>query len=632
VLGGRILVVVLLALALGLLAAGTASAATDVTGAWTLSEDVFQNGVYQYGPGSNEYDITVEDQQGNFDGGPYGFTEDLITGKLTGSDVLFSCTNGCVNISQSDREVYEGTLSGDGQSMTGISATCTLETPPTVLWEGTWTATLPGAAALVPASSVDSAAADALCNVATPPGVDLRHSTSTTVQCTRGPNLNDDSVCVATVSDTDTPPETPVGPVDFSADPTVGTFPAGASCDLSPVSASAGAPASCSVTLQPGAGGTPLAATVAVQATYAGNADLAPSTATSAALSASGAPVTTTTSATSSSPVTGSTTTTPPGTTAPTVTPATGNNTAAAALSQCEAFAQNGGGLDPDSEVSEQVYCTQIASVSQVLGAKWLLQSTGGDLGLTILAGDFSHNFAVFTNIGNAWLAGVAHVPSWNQSQYNAVEAAMHDPPVASYEQLAKPVTPKAAKVPVTGSQANRAAAKAVNRWLGALASSQGVADAFTLTVNRAGGARAAASQVWVGRQTRLAIGFAKQLAADYDALGPLTAQLATLAAHATAAQGPTLAAVSKLRKQIAHSGLTGAERKQLHALGLSPAGIAALVAAAKDPQVPTSAFISSPAKLLADPELQSEYTYLALFFRLWTINPSVVADAALGA
>lgn len=635
---GRILTAVLLALTIGLVGAATAAATTDITGAWQISEDVFHNGVYQYGPGGNEYDITVEDQQGNFDGGPYGFSEDLITGQLTGSSVLFSCTNGCVNISQADREVYSGTLSGNGQTMTGISATCgTLVSPQNVLWEGTWSASLPGTTAPTPPASVDKAAADALCNVPAPAGVDLRHTTSTTVQCVAPPGATGgDVVCVVTVTDTGTPPETPIGVVNFSAGAAVGTFPGGASCELAPATTSAGGPATCSVTLHPGAGGTPAGATIAVQATYAGNADLKPSTAPSAALSGGAAPVTTTTTSTSTS-VAGSTTTTSsgggstPGSTHPGVTPATGNSTAAAALSECEAFALNGGG-EGDSAVAEQVFCTQIASVSQVLGATWLLQSTGGDLGLIVLAGDFSHEFAVFSNTGNAWLSGVAHVPSWNQSQYQAVQAAMHDPPVASYETLATPAIAAVEQVPVTGSKANRAAAKAINRWLSALASSRAAADAFTLTVNRAGGARAASSKVWVGRQMRLAIRFAKQLAADYDALGPLTAQLAALAAHASAAQGPKLAAVTKLRTQIAHSGLTGAERKRLQALGFTAAGIAALVAAAKDAQVPTSAFIPSPAKLLADPRLQQEYTYLALFFRLWATKPSVVADAALGA
>lgn len=456
--------------------------------------------------------------------------------------------------------------------------------------------------------------AAAICNLPPPSGVDQRHTTATQTTCYRGTTLTSDSTCVATVTDTDTPAGTPQGSVQFTVTGSQGSLPDGASCVLAANSSSAGSPASCSVTFQPGSAGTPANSTVPLETDYPGDTDYLPSSAATAAVSLSTAPP-------------------PPGGTQPTPP-----QPELFSYNECEDWAYSTSATPPGvytgpsgadvPQAERDIYCAQVAGLSLIQGGAWAVTSTAG---AAILGATFAHSFGLYVAEPAGFAAAAAQFAAWSNSMYAAYARGMDDPPVSSFEKLAKPAVPRLPKVRVSGSASVRAAARALNRLIELLASTRAMADAFTTTVDRAGGARQAHDDLWEGRQTRLAITFADGLASDFTKLESLTRSVAKLAAHAAGAHVDlSIAELKRLRAQISHTGLTAAERSRLRSLGYDPAQLAAIVAAARDTKVPTREFVTSPAKLFADPRLAKEYASLRLFFHLWAREPAVVAASEL--
>jgi len=600
--------------------AGIASAATDIAGEWHVQENVFAGpdstsqapGTYEYG-GTNDYEFLVEDQQGNFSGSTYG-GQDAINGNLTGGNVLFSCANGCTNANQPLRDTYQGSLSNNGEMMSGMSADC-----PSVggdpIYVGTWTANIGNSpTAPAPPMSVNVAEAAAICKETPPSGVDERHATATVTTCYRGSTLTSASTCVATVSDQDYPAGTPQGAVRFTVNG-AGSLPGGSTCTLVPDTSTTGSPASCSITFQPGPAGTPANSTVPLESNYLGDNDYMPSSASSASVIVGSAPP----------PPNGSQPTPPE----PTLF----------SYNECEDWAYSTSATPPGvytgpdgadvPQIERDVYCAQVAGLSLIQGGSWALTSTAG---AAILGATFSHSFGLYVAEPAGFPAAAAQYLAWSNSMYAAYQRGMDDPPASNFTKLAKPVIPRVPKVRLSGSAAQRRTAKTLNRLIGLLASSRAAAAAFTITVDRVGGAKRVRSDLWEGRQTRLAITFANQLVSDYAKLKSLTRSVAKLAAHSPGGRdGLSTVALKHLRTEIQRSGLTATERSRLRSLGYDPAQIAAVVAAARNKKVPTSAFITSPANLFASPQLTNEYQSLRLFFHLWAREPDVLAAAALG-
>ena len=81
-----------------------------------------------------------------------------------------------------------------------------------------------------------------------------------------------------TVADQGSPAETPTANVNFTA--TAGTFPSGSHCTLVASSSNPGGPGTCQIAYTPPATGLTAGATVPLQASYIGDSDHKPSTAT----------------------------------------------------------------------------------------------------------------------------------------------------------------------------------------------------------------------------------------------------------------------------------------------------------------------------------------------------------------
>ena len=103
-------------------------------------------------------------------------------------------------------------------------------------------------------------------------------ATSSSVSCAPSPVLPGSAAsCTVTVSDTAASgPSAPTGPVSFASTPSTGSFAAGGSCTLAPVSGSAAA-SSCHLSFTPAAAGN-----YTVTASYAGDGVHAPGTAAGA--------------------------------------------------------------------------------------------------------------------------------------------------------------------------------------------------------------------------------------------------------------------------------------------------------------------------------------------------------------
>jgi hypothetical protein len=610
-------------LAFGLCTAASASAAVvNVKGEWHVNEYVFHEGKYVSGPDTNEYSIPLEESEGNFSGSVYNYGY-RIRGRVTGSEVLFTVAH---EEEYPYTQVYKGTIASGGEIMEGISASCPdIEGEPAI-YEGTWTMSLPMATAPEPPNTVDRTKADALCGETSPTGPDLRDGTSTTVVCYRGAAVSSDSTCVATVLDTASTPSTPTGTVSFSVEAANGSLPDGSSCGpLVAVAGAAASSASCSVTFQPGAGGTPAPSSVPIQASYSGDSAHKPSQAASASVVVGAAP---------SQPTTG------PGTT-PTPLPAPLELT----FTDCENFAAAatagsvpaGDYTGPEgaygTKAERFVACEQLVGLSFVAGANWsLVDTVGGAIDELELGSRWVHRFQVYVPTQDGWQAAAAQISPWSQAQYAAYKTGAADPPSPAYEVLARVAVPKLPKIRVAGTSSARTAAKDLNKLTAELGSTRAIAEAFQITVDRAGGAKQAGNAAWQGRQTRLAVSFANQLSAGYARLVPLVETASRLAAHAPLAHGSiSRSALQRIRAQIARSGLTSAERSRLRALGFGSSQLAALVHAARQTSVATAQLESSPAELLSDPRFMTDLQNLELFFRLWPQRAEVLANAALG-
>jgi hypothetical protein len=588
-----------------------AFAFTDVIGEWHIQEQVFTPSGTVLQEGTTDYDFLTEDQNGNFAGTPFGLA-DIIKGQVgSGGSVVFSCTNGCTQGNQPDYELYQGTLDQAGTEVAGIAATCT-NFNPHAIFLSTWNATLngSGATADVPPTTIDTSAASALCSLTQPTGPAMLHPTTTSLSCSGSGSAT--ITCTATVSDGDVPAVTPTGTVSFSS--SQGSFPTGLTCTLVATSDASGGPAACGVSFMAAGGASSSGASPAISAGYGGDGGHAASSASS----------------------------TGGGGTSGTMTPP---QPTLLSLGDCEDFANqpvNGPPPPPGTYTGPGgfygtkaqlfVYCQQVAELALLQEAGFTVSATGASYDPLDPGPSFVHNFQTYIELPNGgWQVVAAQIAPWSQAQYAAYQAGISDPPAPRYEVLASPARVRVPAIPVRGNAAARRTARILDRWLTALAHTRALADAFTTSVDRAGSARAAGAGVWVGRQTRNAIGLAATLVTDDTALTGLTRTVAGLAAKTRLAhRGLSRRQLVALRARLAHNGLSKPERARLLALGYDNAAIAALLHAAREKHVTDAQLLSTPAALLGDPHLLAQLHGLALFFRTWPQQPSVLADAAL--
>jgi hypothetical protein len=123
-------------------------------------------------------------------------------------------------------------------------------------------------------------------------------------------------------------------------------------------------------------------------------------------------------------------------------------------------------------------------------------------LGLSALAGE----------VGGAGMIGLGiGTIGAGQALSSSASATMKDPPAADYRTIATPGPARGLAFPPASGSLGRTFATAKQLTI-EFARAGDLSDALQLSVDRAGGAKAARNELWEGRQIRAAIGYIHQL------------------------------------------------------------------------------------------------------------------------
>lgn len=439
-------------------------------------------------------------------------------------------------------------------------------------------------------------------------------STGTVVVCNSGPNPGDDSTCTATVADTSQAATTPTGTVGFVSN-NAGRL-TSAQCDLTPDS---GAAASCTVTYVPDANDD----FPDVTASYGGDNKHASSAGTAALMTAGpelGLPAGTpldTTSCEQGNPADGQT---------------------------AASFRPNYNRTHPNPVSSDQP-----VSLTGAIGycASNLAYNVAGGLGVVVkypgalAAGTATLLGGAAAGLGQVeagspvtgYATAMASGPVAGGVMYgtyqlgdaimNSAATAQNDPPDRHYKLVAKP-----GRVPNWHVLPGPGVSKTLARQLGTLLRLQeeadGLANAFSTSVDRAGGARQAKANKWVGVQTRAAIRDARQLASLLPRVATASSAVASALAHRPGLlRAPSKSQLRKLRKLTAH-GLPKAVGRTLTMLGYTRAQQRRILADIR------SAHSAAPSKALLNPALPAALRLAAKAMQYYPYVSSVSTAAKL--
>ncbi len=456
-----------------------------------------------------------------------------------------------------------------------------------------------------------------------PPGpvTDTRRTTATQVICNRGPNPGDNSVCTATVGDSDAPPRTtPAGKVTFTT--STGAFVSGSTCQLKPTPSSPGV-ASCQATYTPAAGsGFP-----AVTATYEGDKNHRGSQGSTSFIVAA-----------------------PPGggsdPSAPPVDPSQCASVLAGAGSRAKARIYNEAARVPESQRGIS-YCA------------WYITHTGWHHGVNLVGQGFTLVLGTAVGIalpvgggvlggettgpGGAVLAAGTGLAMDKEYVYpatagtmkaigDAQSKALQDPPDPKFKTVVDPERTKVPRLRAHKGLGPRTAAS-LTRLVREMVRVQNLARATAATIDKLGGAKIAGDEKWIGVQARAFIRYSQRLAAGLDRLVELQKVAGTRAKH-----NRLLSKATATRKQIAlrlerkaRGGFSKQERQFLHEqFGLSDADVEKLR---------TSLRTTDPARLprtvagmLRQRNTIEAYQVASAAFKAMASLPtSVVHDAARG-
>ena len=443
--------------------------------------------------------------------------------------------------------------------------------------------------------------------------------TATQVMCNRGPNPGDPSVCTATVGDAAGPPRpNPTGSVVFTT--TTGSFPMGGTCNLTPTSMSPGV-ASCAATYYPAAGsGFP-----EVTASYQGSNVHAPSQGATSFIIA--APPSTNEpfdpESSCGDPLAG--------------LPRTGGPTAKAAI-------ENEAAHVPEHERGVG-YCLWYTGAKLF---RYGVTITGN--GVTITVGTVLGVGAPIggaiagSEIGPAGTVGGGVLGAAVTKEYiypatvdtltalnDAHDRAIKDPPDPNYKVVVTPERVKVARLKAAKGL-NRKTARAVTQLVREQIRARNLARAIAATLDKAGGAKEAGDQKWVGIQTRANIGYVQRLIASLERL-PKRQQTAAALAKKSPALSKPLVSRKQMAKNLQRKAKRGFTKRELRSLrtqlGYTDEQIAALRQSLGTIDARTAP--RSAAALIGAPALTAVYEVSPMAWRAFLKVPSVIADAALG-
>jgi hypothetical protein len=200
----------------------------------------------------------------------------------------------------------------------------------------------------------------------------------------------------------------------------------------------------------------------------------------------------------------------------------------------------------------------------------------------------------------------------------------IHDPPDPHFRSLVH-----VARVAPVHIVAQRGLAAHTAQVLGRLLTEQRVVratgQALASTIDRAGGARKAHNQRWLGAQSRALLADARTLAAQAVSVVGLLRSVSALAAQSSLLSRPVAAgAVAALKRRVAH-GVPRTLANAVRGLGVSPASLRAAILSA-----PVAAVPASLAAYLASPLLAQSYRDLAGAAFLDQHDPDILAASHL--
>lgn len=578
-------VLVLIATVAGSVGLVASASAADITGTWDLpSGDVFaQEWTFTTGTGT---------LAGEGMGGVYTWP---MEGTLSGDSVQIRTAYR----NSSYVAYFVGTVAPDGKSMSGTWATggYTQAASSTLTWLANRRGG-GGGGTTPPKTPTDPA----------------KQPTGAFVMCNRGPNPGDDSICTATVGGTGANPTQPTGSVNFTAGDG-GTFRYGPTCPLQPAPGSPTV-ASCSVTyIPPPSRGFP-----DVVATYPGDATHSGSSARTRLLSG---------------PVFGLTEGTP-------ITPETCRATvdkAIAAAGKAKASYQQrtpaptpGPGPTPSPLAGADDYvahCARQVGEEAFAGAERAgYVEARAQAGTGAACSYEGGRLRVRVDLGAC--VGLGTIVLGERIRVTN-DRVLQDPPDPKYKVAVKP---KLYRLPAVkpGKGLSAKSARRVNSLLARQGRAAALAAAVAAAIDKAGGARNAKDNKWVGIQTSAAIKYARQLATTLDALGPQTKTVLKLVAkHPSLKRRVTARQAESVRARLTR-GMPTSLRRTLRTLGWSKREISALrTTLVRKPDAATAASLpGTVGALLADSRVLSLYSTTALSMRYFSINPDVVAASKL--
>jgi len=570
---------VLCAAALAALIVPAAARAADITGTWDVTGSVAADQTWTFTAGTG-----VLAGEG---GGKSSYTWPM-AGNLTGNSVY---------VKTQYRELaytayFKGTVSADGNTMTGTWSTNPSPTPSDSDWKAVRRGSTPG-------------------------GAGGKRATGTRVSCNRGPLPTDDFQCTVEVGDGGSNPVNPTGTVTFTS--TRGSFRYGSQCALTPTPLSGGV-SSCTVTWIPPVGGLEAGNQPDLVAHYPGDATHAASQGTTQPKIAIGYSV--------------------PGLGTP--------GACGRAAADSEAVARRRGArasrraqaalntFHYDAAQKEwgawayynAVTCKNAAAtaVGYVLEGAGVVFPVGANIAVAV---DPEPATKTGLYIGtNLVVIPVSYlVYKSGESVVVTAEKSQKDPPDPRFRTYARVArTPKL--VVRSGHGLSTAGALALGRLLTAQLRLDATAKALGATIDKAGGALKARSRRWQGRQVRVALRYERSLVAQLRALPGLRAKAAARTRGWRLLSKPqSRRAVLRAQARVKRGGLPRGMRRYLRRLGFTSAelrGLRRSIGKAK----PGSDL--RPSTMLTDRRIDDGYRIQAAYFRIWAASPQVIAASRL--
>lgn len=574
---------VLCAAALLALILPAASRAANITGTWDVTGSVAADQTWTFTAGTGA--LAGE-------GGGKSFYTWPMAGNLTGNSV---------SVVTKYRETsytayFKGTVSADGNTMTGTWSTNPSPAPGDSDWKAVRRGSTPGG------------------------GPGGSRATGTRVSCNRGPLPTDDFQCAVEVGDGGSNPTNPTGTVTFTS--TRGSFRYGAQCALTPTSLSKSV-SSCTVTWIPPAGGLEAGNQPDLVARYPGDSTHGPSQGTTQPKIAIGYNVPTLATPEACARA------------ARDAESVAGKQRARARTARRPAHAALNTFHYDDAQKywGDWAYYNAATCKNGVHGAiGYVLEAAGAVFPV-------GANIAVYVDPEPTSKAGLYIGTNFvvipvsyliyksGESTVEAANKAQKDPPDRRYKVYAKPArTPTLLIRP--GRGLSRGAARAVSRLVTAQLKLAATAKALGATIDKAGGALLARNGRWQGRQIRLALRYERSLVRQLSALPGLRAKAARAARGSrlfTRAQSRE--AVLRAQTRVRRAGLPRGLQRFLRRLGFSGGelrGLRRSVARAKPGKD------LRPYTLLADRRLDDAYRIAAAYFRIWAASPQIIAASRL--